>query len=65
MVVEADESDRSFLMLDPMIAVVTNIDREHMLAQFALYALCPHMPLDRIYSLECMKTETRILLLLK
>jgi UDP-N-acetylmuramate--alanine ligase len=30
MVVEADESDRSFLMLDPMIAVVTNIDREHM-----------------------------------
>ena len=28
--VEADESDRSFLMLDPMIAVVTNIDREHM-----------------------------------
>jgi len=30
MVVEADESDRSFLMLTPMIAVVTNIDREHM-----------------------------------
>ncbi len=30
MVVEADESDRSFLMLSPMIAVVTNIDREHM-----------------------------------
>jgi UDP-N-acetylmuramate--alanine ligase len=29
-VVEADESDRSFLMLTPMIAVVTNIDREHM-----------------------------------
>src|SRR5688572_30248809 len=30
MVVEADESDRSFLMLWPSIAVVTNIDREHM-----------------------------------
>jgi len=30
MVVEADESDRSFLMLSPTIAVVTNIDREHM-----------------------------------
>ncbi|MBA2340514.1 MAG: UDP-N-acetylmuramate--L-alanine ligase [Pyrinomonadaceae bacterium] len=30
MVVEADESDRSFLMLQPTIAVVTNIDREHM-----------------------------------
>ncbi len=30
MVVEADESDRSFLHLLPTIAVVTNIDREHM-----------------------------------
>ncbi len=30
MVAEADESDRSFLMLTPAIAVVTNIDREHM-----------------------------------
>jgi len=30
MVVEADESDRSFLMLTPTYAVVTNIDREHM-----------------------------------
>src|SRR5437762_551607 len=30
MVVEADESDRSFLMLTPTIAVVTDIDREHM-----------------------------------
>ena len=30
MVVEADESDRSFLMLTPTVAVVTNIDREHM-----------------------------------
>jgi UDP-N-acetylmuramate--alanine ligase len=29
-VTEADESDRSFLMLNPTIAVVTNIDREHM-----------------------------------
>src|SRR5262245_39893591 len=30
MVVEADESDRSFLKLFPSIAVITNIDREHM-----------------------------------
>ena len=29
-VVEADESDRSFLKLTPAIAVITNIDREHM-----------------------------------
>ena len=30
MVVEADESDRSFLKLSPSMAVMTNIDREHM-----------------------------------
>ncbi len=30
MVVEADESDKSFLHLLPTIAVVTNIDREHL-----------------------------------
>ena len=30
MVVEADESDRSFLSLSPAIAVITNIDYEHM-----------------------------------
>ncbi len=30
LVAEADESDRSFLMLTPTIAIVTNIDREHM-----------------------------------
>jgi UDP-N-acetylmuramate--alanine ligase len=29
-VTEADESDRSFLMLNPTLAVVTNIDKEHM-----------------------------------
>lgn len=29
-VIEADESDRSFLMLSPTVCVVTNIDREHM-----------------------------------
>jgi UDP-N-acetylmuramate--alanine ligase len=29
-VVEADESDRSFLRLTPAFAVITNIDREHM-----------------------------------
>ena len=30
MVVEADESDRSFLLLSPTLAVVTNIDQDHM-----------------------------------
>jgi UDP-N-acetylmuramate--alanine ligase len=30
LVAEADESDRSFLNLSPIIEVVTNIDREHM-----------------------------------
>jgi len=30
LVAEADESDRSFLVLYPTIAVMTNIDREHM-----------------------------------
>jgi UDP-N-acetylmuramate--alanine ligase len=30
LVAEADESDASFLYLQPMIAVVTNIDRDHM-----------------------------------
>ena len=30
MVAEADESDRSFLKLSPTIAVVTNVDREHL-----------------------------------
>ena len=30
LVAEADESDRSFLVLYPTIAVITNIDREHM-----------------------------------
>ena len=30
MVAEADESDRSFLKLSPSIAVITNLDREHM-----------------------------------
>jgi len=29
-VAEADESDRTFLKLSPILAVVTNIDREHM-----------------------------------
>jgi UDP-N-acetylmuramate--alanine ligase len=30
LVAEADESDRSFLLLAPVVAVVTNVDREHM-----------------------------------
>jgi len=39
MVVEADESDRSFLKLSPAIALVTNIDREHMEAYGSWEAL--------------------------
>jgi UDP-N-acetylmuramate--alanine ligase len=30
MVVEADESDRTFLLLAPVVAVITTIDREHL-----------------------------------
>src|SRR5205823_13394317 len=30
LVAEADESDRSFLSLSPILAVVTNLDREHL-----------------------------------
>jgi UDP-N-acetylmuramate--alanine ligase len=30
LVAEADESDASFLHLQPIIAVVTNIDQDHM-----------------------------------
>jgi UDP-N-acetylmuramate--alanine ligase len=30
LVAEADESDRSFLKLSPILSIVTNIDREHM-----------------------------------
>jgi UDP-N-acetylmuramate--alanine ligase len=30
MVAEADESDRSFLKLTPTVAVITNVDREHL-----------------------------------
>ena len=30
LVAEADESDRSFLKLSPVLAIVTNLDREHM-----------------------------------
>jgi UDP-N-acetylmuramate--alanine ligase len=39
MVAEADESDRSFLKLWPSIAVVTNIDDEHMESYGSLAAL--------------------------
>jgi UDP-N-acetylmuramate--alanine ligase len=39
MVAEADESDRSFLKLYPSIAVMTNIDREHMEAYGSFEAL--------------------------
>ena len=30
LVAEADESDGSFMLLDPTVAVVTNVDPEHM-----------------------------------
>jgi UDP-N-acetylmuramate--alanine ligase len=39
MVVEADESDRSFLKLSPAVALVTNLDREHMEAYGSWQAL--------------------------
>jgi UDP-N-acetylmuramate--alanine ligase len=39
LVAEADESDRSFLMLWPSLAVVTNIDDEHMESYGTLAAL--------------------------
>ena len=31
-VIETDESDQSFLQLDPKIAIVTNVDRDHLIA---------------------------------
>ena len=40
MVVEADESDRSFLRLTPTIAVITNIDYEHLEAYRDFDDLC-------------------------
>jgi UDP-N-acetylmuramate--alanine ligase len=40
MVAEADESDRSFLKLFPSIAVITNIDREHLENYGGLDDLC-------------------------
>lgn len=39
MVAEADESDRSFLKLSPAIAVITNVDREHMETYGSWHAL--------------------------
>ena len=43
MVVEADESDRSFLHLAPEIAVVTNLDEEHLEAYDGLAGLARAM----------------------
>ncbi|MCX6550327.1 MAG: UDP-N-acetylmuramate--L-alanine ligase [Acidobacteria bacterium] len=40
MVVEADESDRSFLRLTPSFAVITNIDQEHLEAYRDFDDLC-------------------------
>jgi UDP-N-acetylmuramate--alanine ligase len=42
MVVEADESDGSFLKISPTIAVVTNIDREHLDYYKDLSEICQH-----------------------
>lgn len=42
MVAEADESDGSFLKLSPTIAVVTNIDREHLDYYKDLEEICQH-----------------------
>ncbi|MEW6730664.1 MAG: UDP-N-acetylmuramate--L-alanine ligase [Acidobacteriota bacterium] len=42
MVVEADESDGSFLKISPTIAVVTNIDREHLDFYKDLNEICHH-----------------------
>ena len=38
--VESDESDGSFLKLAPILAVVTNIDREHLDHYADLDAIC-------------------------
>ncbi len=40
LVVESDESDGSFLRLSPILAVVTNIDREHLDYYADLNAIC-------------------------
>ncbi len=40
MVVEADESDRSFLRLSPTLAVITNLDHEHLEAYRDFEDLC-------------------------
>ncbi len=40
LVTEADESDRSFLLLWPTLAVVTNIDHEHMESYGSFESLC-------------------------
>jgi UDP-N-acetylmuramate--alanine ligase len=42
MVVEADESDGSFLKISPTIAVVTNIDREHLDYYKDIHEICQH-----------------------
>jgi UDP-N-acetylmuramate--alanine ligase len=40
LVTEADESDRSFLLLWPTLAVITNVDREHMESYGSFDSLC-------------------------
>ncbi len=63
MVVEADESDGSFLMLSPVIAVVTNIDEEHLDHYRSIdrleYAFCEFLNKVPFYGLAviCLDSE--------
>src|SRR2546428_6578279 len=52
MVAEADESDRSFLKLFPTIAVVTNIDYEHLESYGGLHGLHSQV-LERAHKPAC------------
>lgn len=50
-VVEADESDASFLHLKPMLAVVTNIDEDHMATYDHSYAVLRQAFIDFVHQL--------------
>jgi UDP-N-acetylmuramate--alanine ligase len=51
LVAEADESDASFLMLQPMLAVITNIDADHMSTYQGDFALLRQAFLDFLHHL--------------
>ncbi len=51
LVAEADESDASFLLLQPLIAVVTNIDADHMDTYEGDYARLRHAFLEFLHRL--------------